>query len=167
MAIRKALTSSESDNWYTPPEVVALVEQVAPIALDPFPEQWEAQNRILCPDGFERPWECVAGGLTYCNPPYSRLSEFAQAWEARRMFAALQGWHCIALVPSRTDTKWFATLRMYSKAVAFYSGRIKFVLPDGTRRTSAPFASALFYAGPTPGRFLDVMTAAGHWAVML
>jgi len=165
MALRKALTSSESDNWYTPPDVVALVEQVAPIALDPFPEQWEAQNRILCPDGFERQWECAAGELTYCNPPYSRLSDFAECWANRRPI--VNRWHLIALVPSRTDTKWFAMLRQYSDAIAFYLGRIKFVLPDGTRRTSAPFASALFYAGPTPGRFSDVMSAAGHWAVML
>lgn len=164
MALRKALTSSESDNWYTPPEFVALVEQVAPITLDPFPEQWEAQNRILCPDGFERPWQVGAGELVYCNPPYSRLAEFGHkfALEAYRLDTSL-----VALVPSRTDTRWFATMRRHAHAIAFLTGRIKFVLPDGTRRSSAPFASALFYAGPAPGRFSDVMTAAGHWAVML
>jgi hypothetical protein len=54
-----------------------------------------------------------------------------------------------ALVPSRTDTVWFRTMREASRSAAFFYGRIKFKGAD----QGAPFPSVLFYFGDTPSRF--------------
>lgn len=149
--------SSNSDDWYTPKRVLELVETVAPIAFDPFPINWDGKH-----DGFKVSWESL--GLTFCNPPYSRMKDFAKS-ALTRTPAIGDDWHFCALVPARPDTAWFESLRENTMVVCFWSGRIKFERGNGLPATSAPFPSVLFYAGPAPGRFCDVMTAAGHWAV--
>lgn len=158
------LLSSESDDWYTPREVLDVVEQIAPIVFDPFPQNWDGNPAT---DGFDRPWNPgVENGLTFCNWPYSRNADFAACWAAEHPRRG-EEWHLVGLAPCRPDTQWFTTMREHSLAVAFWHGRIKFERGNGKPATTAPFPSAAFYSGPTPGRFCDVMTAAGHWAVRL
>jgi hypothetical protein len=162
----KGLRMASSDLWWTPPQVLALIESAVgdPIALDPFPRDWDPSK----PDGFAIDWATVH---TFCNPPYSRLRDFARAfddaaelgrkWRQQGRQVAIS-----ALVPAYTDTRWFERLRCASSVIAFHRGRIGFGRGEGGESTVARFPSAIAYAGPFPGRFCDTMRAAGHWAVI-
>lgn len=156
------LLSSESDDWNTPSSFLCIVHKVAPLALDPFPSLWTPEQ----PDGFDTSWKpCLPGMLTFCNWPYSRNADFAGAWSAEHPRKG-DDWHLVGLGPCRPDTQWFTTMREHSRAICFLHGRLKFERANGLPATTAPFPSCVWYAGPAPGRFLDVFSEHG-WVVML
>lgn len=155
--------TKEQDAWQTPEEVLALVREVAPIDLDPCTSEdnptgakhfiTEAQNGL---QGF---WP--GAGLVYVNAPYSRMRDWAervgQASGPRR--------EIIALVPARTDTRWWHRLVTYRPhAICFWQGRIKFNRPGGGPSQSAPFPSALLYWGCDDATFARVFSKRG-WVV--
>lgn len=115
-----------SDVWLTPPEIIAAV---GPFDLDPCaapdPKPWPtAARQITLPeDGLTEPW----AGFVWCNPPFG---PDAAAWLAK-MAEHRNG---IALVPARTETRWFvAHIWNAADAVLFLHGRPHFHHADGTR----------------------------------
>src|SRR4030095_4997656 len=96
-------------------------------------------------DGLTKSWH----GKVYMNPPYGREIE---QWVSKldREFQANRVNEAIALVPARTDTKWFGVLNRY--LCCFVSGRLTFIGNDDP----APFPSAVFYLGADMGKFY-------HW----
>lgn len=151
-----ATISRASDDWHTPRAVLDLAVEVAgPIMFDPFPCNWDGTL-----DGFAVGW---ASSHTFLNPPYSRMADFAEKFAIETADALTP---LIALIPCRPDTRWWDVMRLHASAVCFWRGRIKFGRANGKPATSAPFPSALFYAGPTPGRFADVLSSHG-WVVAL
>lgn len=92
----------------------------------------------------ERRWH----GKVYMNPPYGTdIVRWVDhlCWE----FQAGRTTEAIALVPSRTDTKWFQALDPFPKC--FIHGRLKF----GDGPNAAPFPSTVVYLGPNGRRFAD------------
>lgn len=73
-----------------------------------------------------------------------------------------EGWpHTVALVPARTDTRWFELARF--SAACFWRGRIKFLDPDtDAARHPAPFPSAFLYWGPDKYKFASVFQKHGE-----
>lgn len=96
-------------------------------------------------DALEGPW---AGPMCWMNPPYSRCREFIAkaAQEARR------GCTTVALVPSRTDTRWWHSDVWDAEKnqprpgveIRFIKGRLKF----GNSENSAPFPSVVIIFRP-------------------
>lgn len=172
------LTSSGKDDWCTPPEVLRLVRLVGPIGLDPCwnpgalssprVRAWLDDGR----DGLQLDWaaEVAPGEVVFVNPPYSTLES---AWghklaaEGPRVRAA--GAHLVAIVPARTDTRWWQPM-WTADAICFWRGRVHF-LDKGVRQAGAPFPSAVVWWGPGPRdsnvdrgrpRFSQVFERRGH-----
>jgi hypothetical protein len=158
-----ALLSSQSDEWCTPENVLERVRAFAPIEFDPCSNsqsivgaRWT--NAVIStnfnPDGLTLDWLAAAtgDGLIYCNPPYSKISD----WISKCDEEALKGCEIIALVPARVDTRWFSKCWM-ATAICFWRGRLKFLGAP----SSAPFPSALVYWGEREGKFCDVFSSSG------
>lgn len=116
-----------SDVWLTPPEIV---EAVGPFDLDPcyLPDgqrPWDTATTHYSEldDGLSKPWS----GFVWCNPPFGP--------EAARWLARLaEHGDGIALVPARTETRWFVReIWGAADAVLFLHGRPHFHYADGER----------------------------------
>jgi hypothetical protein len=93
-------------------------------------------------DGLSLDWF----GNVYMNPPYGRE---IIVWVDYLVDQLRKGniKQAIALLPARTDTKWFQRLSDYP--VCFVNGRLKF----GDATNSAPFPSAIFALGISSNKF--------------
>jgi len=135
--------SSTSMNWQTPTEILeALYEAFGAIDLDPCSP---SANRDTAPvkarvhytaadDGLSLPWH----GTAFINPPYGRG---LAAWVAKAKAEVLCGnaRTVVALIPARTDTRYWHEHVAGSATVFFLRGRLRF----GTADAAAPFPSAL------------------------
>lgn len=150
------LYTSESVNWWTPSEILKLtVDVLRGIDLDPCsnlgtPNVPAAAHFTVDDDGLAQPW----AGTIYMNPPYGDalggwVEKLASAYEAGDVSAA------IALVPSRTDTRWFRRLAVYPRC--FIWGRLRF----SGQPNSAPFPSMVVYLGGEVDRFVRVFSTVG------
>lgn len=149
--------SSETPEWYTPSEIIQAVLQVlGQIDLDPCSNSKEMPNVpavshfTLAENGLEQPWY----GRVYMNPPYGDeigkwVNKLDDEYEAGRTQTA------IALLPARTDTRWFA--RLYAFPLCFIQGRLKFSGHDN----SAPFPSVVIYLGDDDDSFYDEFAKLG------
>lgn len=148
---------SLSDEWLTPDAVIELTLKLfSEIDLDPCAEAGEVPNvpahRHFTKedDGLLKSWS----GKVYMNPPYGRA---IGAWVEKLVYEFSIGnvTEAIALVPARTETRWFSKLRDFP--CCFVRGRLKF---KGSR-SSAPFPSAIFYLGPNLRSFIDTFLELG------
>jgi hypothetical protein len=149
--------SSETPEWYTPPEIIKRTELVlGRIDLDPCaPPKAEQTIRASHAftaedDGLKFDW-C---GRVYMNPPYGReivnwVEKLVAEYKAGRTKSA------IALVPARVDTDWFRLFRDF--AICFVDGRLKF---SGSAN-SAPFPSATVYLGTNISQFYSAFSDLG------
>lgn len=143
------LMSSTSPEWYTPPVIIERVIKVLKeIDLDPCSNEGEpnipaTQHFTVKNDGLSQEWH----GRIYMNPPYGNEIE---AWikKLHDEFQAGRTTEAIALVPARTDTRWWRILRDFP--VCFIEGRLKF----SGQENSAPFPSAVFYLGNNINNFI-------------
>ncbi len=142
--------SSDSEEWYTPDEIVERVKRAlgGTIDLDPCAD---AQENILAKahytkdaDGLKQEWN----GKVFLNPPYGQqigkwIQKLVEEHRSGRTTAA------VALVPSRTDTQWYAMLDDYPRC--HIRGRLTF---KGAEHP-APFPSVVFYLGPDEDAFMQ------------
>ncbi len=138
--------SSKTDEWATPEDVFAALDQEFNLNLDvcanelnakkseyftkPFGRIFDAKTlKPLKPeDGLAQSWK---GKRCWMNPPYSEISKWVEK-------AATGGAHTVvALLPARTDTRWFHQFIHGKAEVRFIKGRLKF----GGSKNSAPFPS--------------------------
>ena len=124
--------SSDSPHWNTPEHIVGLVRQVLGIIdLDPCSDELEhpnipAQNHFTAAqDGLHQKWR----GRVYMNPPYGRSIARWVEYLCQE-FAEGRTTEAIALVPSRTDTKWFQLFAPFPKS--FIHGRLRFGEAENT-----------------------------------
>lgn len=85
-------------------------------------------------DGLKQDWE----GVCWMNPPYGR--EIGK-WVKKAYQEAQKGATIVALLPVRTDTKWFHNwiYMMYGVSIEFLDKRLKFV----NSTNMAPFPSMI------------------------
>jgi site-specific DNA-methyltransferase (adenine-specific) len=88
-------------------------------------------------DGLSREWT----RRNWMNPPYGREIGL---WVRRAHEEALRGNQTVALLPARTDTRWFHQFIYGRHKIRLVRGRLKF--NDG--RTPAPFPSMIVIFGP-------------------
>lgn len=141
--------SSRTAEHCTPEDIISpTLVCLGEIDLDPCSEGGDPPNvpahahYTATDDGLARLWH----GRIYMNPPYGReigdwVEKLCSEYEAGRVIEA------IALLPSRTDTRWWKRLREYP--VCFVQGRLTFVGSEDP----APFPSAVFYLGQDVARF--------------
>lgn len=126
---------NESIEWYTPPVVFDMLGHDVLFDLDPCSSEGgvgsvvPANHRFdIHTDGLAQDWSEY--GTVFMNPPYNR--------EVVKWMAKLQEHgDGIALVFSRTDTKWFQKAMETAECILFIRGRIRFI--DG--RTGEPAKS--------------------------
>lgn len=154
-----ALFSSDSEHWCTPVNVVQLLWRLGVVGLDPCSnsgsvvnarETWTAEN------GERSLWAPWGGrGLVYCNPPYG---DAIPPWTEKCAAEGARGTEIVALLPARTDTRWWHDSVRHADAVLFWRGRLTFL----GAASSAPFPSAIAYWGPRVHAFKNVFGPHGH-----
>jgi len=151
-----ALYTSDTNEWYTPPEIIErVVRTLGRIDLDPC-GNWFGEQRIPASKHYTAEDDgltCLWHGKVYMNPPYGRA---LPGWIDKLITEYIAGEvsEAIALVPSRTDTRWFRKLKEYPRC--FIWGRLSFS-DVGT----ATFPSMAVYLGDRPGVFYEAFKDIG------
>lgn len=90
----------------------------------------------LAEDGLTQSW---ASERCWMNPPYSAIGRWLEkAWQASRAGALV-----VALVPARTDTRWWHEWALKG-VIRYVPGRLRF----GAAKDPAPFPSAVVIFRP-------------------
>ena len=148
--------SSESNEWYTPKEILERTIKVfGEIDLDPCSNRDTPNVPALHifdeqDNGLEKDWF----GRVFMNPPYGNeikdwINKVSGEYEKGNLDEA------IVLAPSRTDTEWFRRLKKFPRCFIF--GRLKF----GDSNNSAPFPSMIVYMGTQRDLFIKVFREIG------
>ena len=161
-APRATLTSSASDEWYTPPEYIELARQVmGGIALDPASnataQQWaQAETWYgIKENGLKQSWH----GRVWLNPPYG---SGIQRWTSKAITAYEQGdiSQAILLVRPAPGSAWFQELAG-KFASCITNKRIRFIDAQGQQQASPVHGNVFFYLGNEVERFRAVFSGIG------
>jgi phage N-6-adenine-methyltransferase len=156
--------SKASDCWYTPPEIIALIQQcLGGITLDPCADDGKhvesCYHFTVADDGLSQQWF----GRVFMNPPYSCpgvwIAKLQEEFNCGRVEEA------IALVPVATDTKWFHPL-IASNLICFWKGRIKFLDVNYQPKMAARQSHCLIYWGKNQSRFRQVFSSFGSFNLL-
>ncbi len=162
--MRSDIHFSTGDNeHYTPKDFLDKVRLFygGAIDLDPCsnskenPHTEALNNYTIEDDGLTKDWF----GRVFVNPPYSRgnLKFFVQ--KAIQQYDTFSDIEILLLVPYRTDTKWYHSLRGYMRC--YIKGRLKFV-NSKNKGNPAPFPSAIFYLGNREEQFRQIFGEIGE-----
>jgi len=146
--------SCKSTDWQTPESFLNLVRRVAPIGLDPCttPTNPTGATRYMSAGGLTEPWVCPEGSLVFINPPYGRA---LKDWSHK--ITSESGCERIALVPARTDARWWHHMVRLADSTCLLRGRIAFIDPaSGLPVKGNTVGSTVFYFGNQFSRFRDV-----------
>lgn len=159
---RMVMTSSNTDDHWTPKEVIDAVLKCFDeyIELDPCSNDGEPNvpaELAYCKDQDGLSCDWVADTL-YMNPPYSEV----KTWVQKLIHEIDQGHtkQAIALVKADTSTQWFKLLWENAQAVCFISHRLKFI-NEANQGNAATFASAVAYFGQDVDRFYHAFSPLG------
>jgi len=129
--------SSDKQNWATPPDLFEELHAEFNFTIDVCAEEWNAK--------LDRFWteedDCLSQDWTgergFMNPPYGRVIKLFIEKAANSNADIV-----VALIPARTDTKYFHE-HIYGKAeIRFIKGRVHFWTEEG-RGKCAPFPSMI------------------------
>lgn len=128
--------SSETDLWATPQDFYDKLHAEFDFELDPCCNEenhkcWKYYTAEV--DGLLHDW---APYRTFMNPPYGRV---IGTWLKKAYEESQKGATVVALIPARTDTKYWHDYVMKAAEIRLVKGRIKF----GDGKNSAPFPSAV------------------------
>lgn len=119
-----------SDDWATPPEIVAdLAARYGPFDLDPCARPETAKAPIYftpADNGLAMTWF----GRVWLNPPYSDPGPWL-----KKAKESVQRGDCecvVALLPAATDTAWFHDYVLHDASLEFRRGRVRFLGWEGT-----------------------------------
>lgn len=132
----------QQDKWQTPAETFEQLDKEFNFTLDAAAEKETAQCDVYFTeedDSLTKDWK---GHTVFCNPPYSKLREFAHKAKEE----SVKGATVVLLVPARTDTRAFHE-SLAGGEVRFIKGRLKF-LQNGKEQHPAPFPSMVCVMGP-------------------
>lgn len=132
---------SRTDDWETPQDLFDKLNNFYQFQLDVCATEKNAKcPNFISPeqDGLLQDWAKV----NWMNPPYGR--EISH-WIKKAFKEAEKGNKTVALLPSRTDTKWFHDYIYRKHEIRFIKGRLKF----GNATNSAPFPSMIVAFNPS------------------
>ena len=124
--INSGLFSSDDSTWETPPALFnKLNAQFGPFTLDPCatPETAKcAKFYTRKENGLAQSW---SGERVFINPPYGRDIIY---WMRKCSQEYLKAEIICALIPARTDTRWFQRYVLpFVSMILFVAGRVNFV----------------------------------------
>lgn len=135
--INKSLFTSNSEDWETPQDLFDELKKEFDFQFDVCATKQNAKCEFYYSkedDSLGLDWHRSYKGWSWMNPPYGRgIGEWIKKASKEKMV--------VALLPSRTDTKWFHDY-IYKKKnveIRFIKGRLKF---SGSKN-SAPFPSMI------------------------
>lgn len=133
MTFNRGLFSSMRLDWATPRAFYQALDAEFGFALDACAHDGNAKCPTFYADdkGLREPWLPP----TFVNPPYGR--QIAK-WVKRAYEQSQRGFAVVALLPSRTDTRWWHDYVMKADEIRFVRGRLHF-----DERGPAPFPSAI------------------------
>lgn len=132
---RELFFSSASAEWSTPQNLFDELRKEFNFSIDVCATKNNAKcNRYFSAedDGLKQVWS----GSCWMNPPYGR--EIGK-WVRRAAESAGAGTIVVALLPARTDTRWFHGYILDKAEIRFIKGRLKF----GASKNAAPFPSMI------------------------
>jgi len=127
--------SSKDHCATTPPEFFEALNNLLKFTLDPCClEETALCKKFYTPEdnGLIQDW---TGERVFMNPPYGQELKH---WIAKAYYSEA---FTVALIPSRTDTKWFHSFIYGKHRIDFIRGRLKF----GGLKHNAPFPSMLVF----------------------
>ena len=133
---QETMFSSKSNEWATPQHFFDQLEaRFGDFTLDPCANKsnYKVKNHFT-EGGLEKDW---SGHNVFMNPPYGR--EIKHWLKKAHEEGQKDNTTIIALVPARTDTRYWHDYIMKADAIYFVKGRLKF----GNGDNSAPFPSAV------------------------
>ncbi len=137
----QVLTSTGNDEWATPPELFNRLDSMFHFTLDACCTKETAKCKKFYTKDDNTLIQSWKNEIVFMNPPYSRnhMKHFIRkAYEESEYNNAL----VVALIPSRTDTKYYHNYCKKAKQIIFLKGRVKFLL-NGKTQDAAPFPSML------------------------
>lgn len=151
-------TAGTGENeWYTPPEYIALARSVmGGIDLDPASSE-HANEAVQAERFYSKEDDALTldwHGRVWLNPPYAQplIAHFAD--KMAEQVRAGNVTEAIMLTHNYTDTTWFQKLATVASAMCFTRGRVKFYSPDG--EIAAPTqGQAFFYFAKDATRFFE------------
>jgi|SRR5690625_3609321 len=148
--------SSKTDDWATPQCFYDRLNAEFSFTLDPCADKHNAKcSRYFTKedDGLAREW---AGERVFMNPPYGRV---IGEWIRKAYEESLKGVLVVALIPARTDTRYWHDYVMRAKEIRLVKGRLRF----GDGRNSAPFPSAVvIWDGDSGGKMPALSTMVNY-----
>jgi len=156
---RMVMTSSESNEWYTPANIIDLAHAVME-GIDLDPASCEQANNVVKAttyysiedNGLSCPWY----GRVWLNPPYGdAVGRFVDMLCAQ--FGQGSVSEAVLLVKAATDTDWFEPLFQYP--ICFIHGRVRFYNQVGIG--IATFPSVVVYLGHHRDRFMSIFAQIG------
>jgi len=133
----RAIFSSASGEWTTPPDLFAELDREFRFNLDAAATEENAlRTRYFtrADDALAQRWT----GRVFCNPPYGR-SVGSWVRKARASVESGDAEVVVMLLPARTDTAWWHDHVVHAAEVRFLRGRVRF----GDAASGAPFPSAV------------------------
>ena len=134
--LNKALFSSNSNMWETPQVLFNELNKEFNFTIDVCATKSNAKcENFFSPkeDGLLQDWS----GMCWMNPPYGKSIKH---WVEKAFIESRQE-NCtvVALLPARTDTKWFHNYIYHIAEIRFLKGRLKF----SNSKNAAPFPSMI------------------------
>ena len=120
-----ALFTSNTEEWETPPELFRRLNRIYEFKLDACASATNAKCRKFFTredDALGRSW--APYGRVWLNPPYGRAIAPLMAKACQE---AQNGALVVALVPARTDTRWWHNHVAGKADVIFIRGRLHFL----------------------------------------
>ena len=160
----KVRVQKESDERYTPEDVLDVVRAVGPIVLDPCstPDNRTKATHFytFADDGLSQDWwEVTRGGLIFVNPPFSNLKK----WVNKFAEESAKGCNIVSLLPGDTSTIWFQEI-VWEKAsaICYWKGRIEFIRTSKAFGTGAMQPTAFPFWGPDVDLFEKAFSSHGR-----
>ena len=134
--------SSKKHDWSTPQDFFDELDNEFHFDIDVCADEENAKCEKYYDendDGLIQDWE---GMTCFCNPPYSDCTNWIKKCynEGKKPNTTV-----VALIPARTDTKYFHNYIYHKAEIRFIKGRLKF----GESKNAAPFPSmVVIFRGP-------------------
>jgi phage N-6-adenine-methyltransferase len=153
MKFTQGLKSSNTDEWETPQDLFNSLNEEFKFTLDVCAdsknhkcERYFNTNE----DGLKQDW---TKDICWMNPPYGRS---ISQWVKKAAETARMGGVVVALLPARTDTRWWDYV-MSATELRFIRGRVKF----GNSTVGAPFPSVIAIWGTPKTPIIKMIDGSG------
>ena len=147
--VDKALYSSRTEEWETPVDLFDRLHAIYHFQLDACASATNAKCRQFftrSDDALVQSW--AQYGRVWMNPPYGRqIGQFMK----KACEKSQKGSLVVALVPARTDTKWWHNWIAGKADTLFLHGRLRYLDVSKSEQHAAPFPSVLIIYQPNLG----------------